>query len=225
MLWQRGSGMKIGMIGTGSVSKALTGKLTELGHGVTVGARSAESSSLDPFREIPNVATGSFADAAVAGELIFSVVAGEHALEALEQAGEANLAGKTVIDTGNFLDHSSGFPPHSSASQDNSLAAQIQKRFPEAHIVKSLNTMTNSVMINPASVPGDHVVFVSGNDSGAKDETMVLLSEFGWRDVHFVDLGGIETAAAAEMMMPIWLQIVIARGGFDAGPFNFAINS
>jgi len=170
MLWQRGSGMKIGMIGTGSVSKALTGKLTELGHGVTVGARSAESSSLDPFREIPNVATGSFADAAVAGELIFSVVAGEHALEALEQAGEANLAGKTVIDTGNFLDHSSGFPPHSSASQDNSLAAQIQKRFPEAHIVKSLNTMTNSVMINPASVPGGGEV-VNQRVDGASQTT------------------------------------------------------
>lgn len=217
--------MKIGMIGTGSVSKALTGKLTELGHEVTVGARSADSESLGPFREMDGVATGSFEDAAAAGELIFSVVAGEHAVEALEMAGEANLAGKTLIDTGNFLDHSGGFPPHSAASQDNSLAAQIQARFPDAHVVKSLNTMTNSVMINPASVPGDHVVFVSGNDSGAKDETMVLLSEFGWRDVQIIELGGIESAAAAEMMMPIWLQIVIARGGFDAGPFNFAINS
>jgi predicted dinucleotide-binding enzyme len=217
--------MKIGMIGTGSVSKALTGKLAELGHDLTVGARSADSASLDPFREMTGVATGSFADAAAAGELVFSVVAGEHAIEALELAGETNLAGKTVIDTGNLLDHSSGFPPRSGASQDNSLGAQIQGRFPEARIVKSLNTMTNSVMINPASVPGDHVVFVSGDDAGAKDQAKSLLSEFGWRDVQIIDLGGIDTAAAAEMMMPMWLQIVIARGGFDAGPFNFAINS
>jgi predicted dinucleotide-binding enzyme len=217
--------MKIGMIGTGSVSRALTGKLTELGHQVTVGARSAESTSLEPFGGMAGVVTGSFADAASAGELIFSVVTGEHTVEALELAGEANLAGKTLIDTGNLIDHSGGFPPHSAASQDNSLAAQIQTRFPEAHVVKSLNTMANSVMINPASVPGDHVVFVSGDDSGAKDEAMTLLSEFGWRDVQIIDLGGIESAAAAEMMMPIWLQVVIARGGFDAGPFNFAINS
>ena len=67
--------------------------------------------------------------------------------------------------------------------------------------------MTNSVMINPvARVPGDHVVFVSGDDAGAKDQTKALLAEFGWRDVQIVDLGGIETAASAEMLMPIWLQ-------------------
>lgn len=217
--------MKIGMIGTGSVSAALTGKLTALGHEVTVGSRSGDSNSLDPFRGLPGVHTGSFADAAAAGELIFCVVSGVHALEALDQAGAANLAGKTLIDTGNFLDHSGGFPPICAAAQNNSLGAQIQQRFPDTHVVKSLNTMANSVMINPASVPGDHVVFVSGDESSAKDETMVLLSEFGWRDIQIIDLGGIETAAAAEMLMPIWLQVVISRGGFDAGPFNFAINS
>jgi 8-hydroxy-5-deazaflavin:NADPH oxidoreductase len=217
--------MKIGVIGTGSVSKAISGKLAELAHEVTVGARSADSESLEAFAGIDGITTGSFADAAAAGELLFSVVAGDHTIEALEMAGEDALAGKTVIDTSNRLDTSREFALRSTASVDNSTAIQIQERFPEAHIVKSLNTMTNSVMIDPSTVPGDHVVFVSGEDAGAKDQTKLILAEFGWRDAQIVDLGGIASAAAPEMLMPLWMNLVIARGGFDAGPFNFAVNS
>jgi hypothetical protein len=217
--------MKIGVIGTGMVSQAISGKLAELGHQVMVGARSADSESLAAFGDVAGIETGSFADAAAFGELVFSLVGGEHTLEALDAAGAQNLAGKTLIDTSNQLDHSQGFPPRCSASEENCLAVKIQQRFPDTHVVKSLNTMNSGVMINPASVPGDHVVFVSGDDEGAKAQAKSLLAEFGWRDVQIVDLGGIASAASVEMLMPLWLNVVIARGGFDAGPFNLAINS
>jgi hypothetical protein len=217
--------MKIGVLGTGAVARALTGRLAGLGHEVTVGARSADSESLEPFGEIDGVATGSFADAAAEGELLISAVNGDHTLAALESAGAANLAGKTLIEVGNYLDHSGEGMPRPTATLDNCLGIAVQQSFPEARVVKSLNTMNNQVMIDPSIVPGDHVVFVSGDDAAAKAQATNLLKEFGWRDVQIVDLGGIDTAAAAEMLMPLWLALVVARGGFGAGQFNLAINS
>jgi predicted dinucleotide-binding enzyme len=74
-------------------------------------------------------------------------------------------------------------------------------------------------------VLGDHAVFVSGDDDHAKAQVKDLLREFGWREPQIMDLGGLETAPAAEMLMHVWLRVMVARGGFDAGPFNFAINA
>ncbi|MGH2907108.1 MAG: NADPH-dependent F420 reductase [Solirubrobacterales bacterium] len=217
--------MKIAVLGTGAVGQTIARRLGELGHEVTVGARSADSPSLEPFSEFTGVAAGSFADAAAASELVFSCVNGEHTLAALEAAGADNLAGKTLVDTGNFLDHSGEGMPRPGATLDNCLGAQIQERFPEARVVKSLNTMNNQVMVDPSIVEGDHSVFVSGDDAAAKDQLKGLLKEFGWRDIQIVDLGGIKTAAAAEMLMPLWIDLVIARGGFGAGPFNIGVHS
>lgn len=217
--------MNIGVLGTGMVAKALVAKLAELGEQVTVGARSADSASLQPFSEMAGVRTGSFADAASAGELVINAVNGNHSLEALDLAGAPALSGKTLIDVANMLDASQGLPPRPTATLDNCLAVKIQARFPAAHVVKSLNTMNCNVMVNPSLVEGDHVVFVSGDDDGAKTQTKQLLAGFGWRDEQIVDLGGIETAASAEMLMPIWLDVMMARGGFGGGAFNWAINS
>ena len=84
--------------------------------------------------------------------------------------------------------------------------------------------MNNTVMADPSLVPGDHVVFLSGNDAGAKDAVREVLARFGWRPEQMVDLGGIETAAATEMMMSAWMAVMMARG-MDEPPFNWAINS
>ncbi len=51
-----------------------------------------------------------------------------------------------------------------------------------------------------------------------------LLRAFGWREPQLLDLGGIDAAAATEMMMAIWLRVGSARG-WDAPPFNWAIHS
>jgi 8-hydroxy-5-deazaflavin:NADPH oxidoreductase len=90
--------------------------------------------------------------------------------------------------------------------------------------VKSLNTMNCKVMADPSLVPGDHVVFLSGDSAAAKGDVTDLLAAFGWRPSQILDLGGIETAAATEMMMAVWMQVRLARG-LDSPPFNWAVNS
>ena len=91
-------------------------------------------------------------------------------------------------------------------------------------MVKALNTMNNAVMMHPELIPGDHLVFLAGDSAAAKDRVRELLRAFGWREPQLLDLGGIDAAAATEMMMAVWLRVGSARG-WDAPPFNWAIHS
>ncbi|MET1021594.1 MAG: hypothetical protein ABWX69_05275 [Arthrobacter sp.] len=84
-------------------------------------------------------------------------------------------------------------------------------------MVKTLNTMTASVMVDPASVAGgEHSVFVSGNDADAKEIVRGLLTTLGHLDI--IDLGDITTARGAEMVLPLWIRLWDALG---TGAFNF----
>lgn len=214
--------MRIGIFGTGMVATAIAPRLFDLEHEVCVGARSSNSETLEPFAEW-EMLTGSFAETAATADLVINATNGNHSVEAVASAAEA-LEGKTLIDLANRLDQSRGMARAALAGPDNSLAADIQAAAPGARVVKSLNTMNCNVMVNPSLVPGDHVVFMSGDSEDAKSEVRKLLSDIGWREQQILDLGGLETATGPEMLMQLWLDVMIARGGFDAGPFNFAVN-
>jgi predicted dinucleotide-binding enzyme len=125
-------------------------------------------------------------------------------LSAPAAAGAANLRGKVLIELGNPLEYSKGFPPRSLANDDSSLAEQIQQAFPDAKVVKTLNTMFAPVMVNPKLVPGDSTVFVCGNDDLAKATVSEILKDFGWTDI--LDLGDISSARALEMLLPLTLR-------------------
>jgi predicted dinucleotide-binding enzyme len=197
--------MNIGVLGTGMVGRAISGKLAELGHDVKVGSRTAGEDTV------------AFADAAAHGEIVFNCTNGAASLDALAAAGEQNLAGKPLIDVANALDGSGGL----FVGNDDSLAERIQAAFPEALVVKSLNTINCNVMVDPGSVPGDHVVFVCGNDDGAKARVKNLLAEFDWPEARVVDLGDITAARATEHYLLLWLRLWRAVGGPQ---FNIAVH-
>jgi predicted dinucleotide-binding enzyme len=211
----------IGLLGTGMVGQTFAARLAGLGVDVVVGARSAESASLAPFADL-DVRTGSFADAAAHADLLVNATNGVNSLAVLESIGAEALAGKTVLDLSNELVRTEDGTV-AAASVENSVGRRLQEAFPETFVVKSLNTMNCTVMVDPSIVPGDHVVFLSGDDEGAKDRVRDFLSMFGWRPEQMVDLGGIESAAGPEMMMKAWLSVSQTRG-WDSR-FNWAINS
>jgi hypothetical protein len=161
----------------------------------------------------PDIKVGTFAEAAAHGEIVFNATAGAASLDALRAAGAENLEGKILIDVANPLDFSSGMPPTLSVSNTDSLGEQIQRAFPGARVVKTLNTMNSNLMVDPSQVAGgDHHVFVSGNDQGAKAEVTRILQEwFGWKNV--LDLGDITSARGPEMMLPLWLRLSMALKG------------
>jgi hypothetical protein len=96
-------------------------------------------------------------------------------------------------------------------SNTDSLGERIQRAFPDAKVVKALNTVSAPVQVNPGLVgSGDHTIFVSGNDASAKAKVRELLQSFGWG--HVIDLGDITTARGTEMLLPIWLRLMAALG-------------
>lgn len=207
--------MKIGVLGTGSVGDAIASKLASLGHDVMMGSRTANNDKAVAWvaKQGGNAKAGTFADAAAHGEWIFVCTAGHGTLDALAAAGADRLRGKIVVDISNPLDFSKGMPPRLFTPQDDSLGEQVQRAHPEAKVVKTLNTINANVMVDPARVPGDHDVFVAGNDAGAKAEVTALLKELGWRCV--LDLGGIESARVAEAHVLLWVKLWAIVGSPD----------
>jgi 8-hydroxy-5-deazaflavin:NADPH oxidoreductase len=206
-------GMKIGVLGTGMVGATIATKLIALGNEVMLGSRNAGSEKAVTWAQAngANASQGAYAQAARFGEILFNCTQGTASVEALQSAGADNLKGKILIDVANPLDFSHGSPPTLSICNTDSLGEQIQRTFPETKVVKTLNTVNCEVMVNPALVPGDHDIFVCGNDVGAKAHVGELLKQwFGWRSV--IDLGDISAARATEQMMPIWLRLYGALG-------------
>jgi predicted dinucleotide-binding enzyme len=209
--------MRIAVLGTGVVGATLGSRLAELGHEVRMGARSAanERAAAWAAEAGGGASAGDFADAAAFGEIVLNCTAGTASLEALEAAGAANLAGKLLIDVSNPLDFSQGFPPTLAVANSDSLGERIQRAFPEARVVKALNTVNCAVMVDPGRVPGDHVLFMCGDDEGAKRETRALLGEMGWPEGRVLDLGDIGGSRGMEMYLPLWLRIMVVRGNAD----------
>jgi predicted dinucleotide-binding enzyme len=200
--------MKIGVLGTGMVGATIATKLIALGNEVMLGSRNAGGEKAVTWAQAngANASQGAYAQAARFGEILFNCTQGTASIEALQSAGADNLKGKILIDVANPLDFSHGTPPTLSICNTDSLGEQIQRTFPEAKVVKTLNTVNCEVMVNPALVPGDHDIFVCGNEANAKARVAGLLKQwFGWRSV--IDLGDISAARATEQMMPIWLRL------------------
>jgi predicted dinucleotide-binding enzyme len=224
--------MKVAVLGTGMVGRSLAGKLAELGHEVTIGTRDvhatmtrAEPDSMGnpPFadwaHQHPNVTLATFADATADVDLVVNATVGTASIAALEAAGRDHLAGRVLLDVANPLDYSQGFPPHLFVSSTDSLAEQIQAAFPEARVVKSLNTMNAFLMTDPRQLAdGDHTVFVSGNDADAKQAVTDVLRSFGHTDI--IDLGDLTTARGTESLLPAWVRLY---GVFGVPMFQFKV--
>lgn len=213
--------MKIGILGTGVVGVTIATKLASAGHEVKIGARSAtnEKAAAWVAKAGAKASQGTFADAAIHGELVFNCTRGDVAVEVVRSAGAGNLRGKILVDISNPLDFSKGMPPTLFTAGDDSLAERIQREAPDAKVVKALNTVNAEVMINPARVGADHDMFVSGNDAEAKATVSRFLREqFGWKNV--IDLGDLTTARGTEGYLPLWIRLWGALGTAD---FNIKI--
>ncbi len=221
--------MKIGIIGSGVVAQTLGSKLVGQGHDVVLGTR--DPNKLDDKKmlggtlrewQAKNEGRGriaTFKEAAAHGELLINATSGQVSIDALKLAAADKVGDKILIDVGNELDATKGMPPASLASQERCLAERIQAAFPDLKVVKTLNTINAFVMVDPRSVGGgDHTVFVSGNDAGAKAKVTELLRSFGWSDV--LDLGDVSTARGPEMYMAMWIRLWGATG---SGQLNIKV--
>jgi 8-hydroxy-5-deazaflavin:NADPH oxidoreductase len=206
--------MKIGVLGTGMVGTTLAGKLVSLGNEVKMGARDAGNPKAKAWASGAGkgASSGSFADAARFGDVVFNCTLGAAALDALRAAGKDNLKGKVLVDVSNPLEFVDG-APRLTTPPGQSLGEQIQAEFPEAKVVKALNTVNANVMVAPERVGGESDLFIAGNDAGAKEKVTALLRDFGWKRIH--DLGGIAAARGTEAYLLFWLPLSAALKTYD----------
>ena len=225
--------MKIGILGTGVVGQTIAEKLVQLGHQVMIGTRDKQATlaktgkdnfGRPPFsewlRNNSKVQFGTYSEAASFGELLVNATSGTGSIEALKLAGENNLASKILLDISNPLDFSKGMPPSLTICNTDSLGELIQRTFPKLKVVKSLNTLTAYLMVNPGLLPEPTNIFLNGNDAEAKSEVKKLLTTFGWNEKDIIDLGDITTARGTEQLLPIWVRL---WGTLQTPMFNFKI--
>jgi predicted dinucleotide-binding enzyme len=194
--------MKVGILGSGVVAKALAAGFLRHGHEVMLGTRTPAQLS-DWAGANPGAGVGSFAQAAGFAGLVVLAVKGTAAADALRAAGVANLAGKVLVDATNPI---ADAPPVNGVlkfftSLDDSLMERLQREFADVRFVKAFNSVGNSGFVNPQFKGGKPTMFICGNDDAAKQIVSGILDQFGWE---VADMGKAEAARAIEPLCILW---------------------
>ncbi|MEU4383938.1 NAD(P)-binding domain-containing protein [Promicromonospora sp. NPDC023805] len=220
--------MRIAVLGTGMVGRVLAARLAGLGHDVVIGTRDPEATlartqagtmGTPPYArwqtDHPDVRLLAFPDAGAHAEVVLNATQGAVALDALHAVGADTLAGKVLLDLALPLDFSQGMPPTLTVANTDSLGEQVQHAFPETKVVKSLTTVFCEVMVDPARIPGEHNIFVAGNDDEAKKTVEGILEQFGWPTGSILDLGDITGARAVEMYSRLFFTLAGRIGSLE----------
>jgi hypothetical protein len=203
--------VKIGILGTGDVGRALANGFIALGHEVKMGSRDAHNAKAVEWASTSgiNASAGTFAEAAKFGDVVVLALLWGGAENALELAGPENFAGKVVIDAINPLVFEPGKPLALAIGHTDSAGEQVQRWLPSARVVKAFNTVGFAHMFKPDFPGGPPDMFIAGNDAAAKQTVTEILRDFGWSTV---DAGGIEGARLLEPMCVLWVGYAMRTG-------------
>lgn len=205
--------MKIGIIGSGEVAKALSRGFVELGHEVRLGSRTPEKLGEHVGQLGRLASTGTFAEAAEFGELAVLATLWTGTEQALELAGAPrSLAGKVVIDVTNPLAFGEGGRPSLALGHTDSGGEQVQRWLPDSNVVKAFNIVGNPHMFRPDFPDGPPTMFICGDDDSARGTVAGVCGDFGW-DV--IDIGGLAGARLLEPLCLLWVTYGVQARSFD----------
>jgi 8-hydroxy-5-deazaflavin:NADPH oxidoreductase len=207
--------MKIGILGSGEVAKALGTGFVTLGHEVRLGSRNAENPKALAWAKGTKGkgSTGTFADAAAFGEMVVLATLGLATVDAIRQAGVGHFDGKVVLDATNPLVFPEQGPPGLGLSGTTSAGEVHQKVLAKAHVVKVFNIVGNTSMFRPTFANGPPDMFICGNDAASKKKVAGILHDFGWPSV--IDIGGIEGSRELESLCVLWVKSAMGLGNFN----------
>jgi len=203
--------MKIGVLGSGDVARALAVGFVKYGHRVQVGSRTPAKLMEWPADLLEKISVGTLAEAAEHGDLIVLAVKGSAAKEALDSAGHDHLAGKIIIDPTNPIANT---PPQDGVlsfftQPDRSLLEELQAEVPNARFVKAFSCVGSPHMVDPG-FDETPTMFICGNDQSAKSEVAGILHQFGWQ---VEDCGTAVAARAIEPLCILWcIPGMLGRG-------------
>ncbi|WP_426518561.1 NADPH-dependent F420 reductase [Diaminobutyricibacter sp. McL0618] len=199
--------MRIGILGTGPMTRALGTGLIGAGHEVVIGSR-------DPARA-ERLSDELHASAGVdhrtaAGSDVVIVAVDDRAVLDVVGAIAPVLDGVVLIDLNNPID-----PPHweSRYAGGASLAERIAAAAPRARVVKAFNTiyaerLTDRAGADPEPEGGPVQVFIASDDEPAKAIVAGLAEAIGCLPI---DVGGLRVARHLENLTGFEVDLV-ARG-------------
>jgi 8-hydroxy-5-deazaflavin:NADPH oxidoreductase len=167
----------IGILGAGAFGRALALRAARNGIEVALGSRRPPTAFGDRFAAIANKVRIVNPVAACQPEIV--VLAVPWLAVATATAPVLDWESRIVIDATN-----------ANRVLDRSSSALLAERLPGAYVVKALNTLSPEQLVAVEPSGWRRVVFFSGNDARAKQETGRLLSRLG---VAGIDLGDLET--------------------------------
>src|SRR6267154_3646724 len=192
--------MKIGIIGSGNVGKALAKSGVRAGHEVMLSA-SDPAHATAAANETGCQAATSNLEAAKDADVVIIAVPYDKLGEVFRGLG-TTVDGKVVIDATNHINVQN--PAEVLGGLSN--AEEIQQRHPQVRVVKAFNYSFAARMADP-TVDGIRLDgFVAGDDEDAKLKALELVESIGYRPI---DAGPLVMARVLEAMglLIVTLQI------------------
>jgi 8-hydroxy-5-deazaflavin:NADPH oxidoreductase len=195
--------MKIAIIGSGKVGKALATSGVKAGHEVTLSASNPDHAA-EAAKATGAHAAHSNTEAVKDAEVVFVAVPYDKLGEVFRGLGSA-VDGKVVIDATNHID----LENPGAVLSELSNAEEIQKRHPKVRVVKAFNYAFSVRMADP-TVSGTKLDgFVAGDDQAAKDKVLELVKSIGFRPI---DAGPLVMARVLEGMALLNVSLQIKHG-------------
>jgi predicted dinucleotide-binding enzyme len=169
----------IGIIGAGLIGSQLARLSTSTGHDVVIANSRGPETLTDLIDELGDRARAATAqEAAEAGEIVVVTIP----LKDIGSVPVAPLAGKVVIDTGNYYPERDG---HIAELDDETTttAELLQRRLPESKVVKAFNHIYAADLVSDgtaAGTPGRRALVIAGDDAEAKATVTALIDAFGY---------------------------------------------
>ena len=206
--------MRIGILGSGGVGQDLGLGFIGLGHDVKMGSRNPARDEIKAWlaKAGKRASGGSFAEAAVFGELAVLAILWTGTENAIHLAGPENLAGKVVIDVTNPLLFRPNALPGLAVGGVDSAGEQVQRWLPKAKVVKAFNSVNHAHMFKPSFPDGPPDMFICGDDAAARETVAGICRDFGWG---VVDMGKLEAARLLEPLALIYILNAIQTGNWD----------
>ncbi|MDP3762387.1 MAG: NAD(P)-binding domain-containing protein [Ramlibacter sp.] len=184
----------VGILGTGRMAVRIADLLVQGGHEVWLGSRDpARAQRIAQGLSEGRVRGVTYAQAMQAPFVLPAIFVRDGLLELIGEHADA-LAGKIVLDILNPFnaDYSDFVLPWTTSAGE-----ELAKRLPESRVVGIFKNIFWEAFDEPRFPQGVSDVYVTGDDTQAKEAAMALFQEAPFR---FVDAGGQRNARVVERM-------------------------
>jgi hypothetical protein len=188
--------MEIGIVGTGSVGRALGTGFTRAGHSVRFGTRLPDR---EDVRELVASVAGS-----EAGPVAWAAEAPVLVLAVPADSVTAILDGLDY--DGVLVDPTNRYPTAGEESQYD----VVCRLAPDARVVKAFNTLGAEVMTDLDFDGVAATMLVAGEDVAAKETVIGLAADLGF---HPLDAGDGSAAPSLEDLARLWIRLAVTGSG------------